>query len=47
MIKGDRGAAIRYYRVSLELDPGSNNAARMIKRMTREQQLSYATGDKS
>ena len=47
MIKGDRDAAIRFYRVSLELDPDSHNAARMIRRMTREQQLSYATGDNS
>ena len=47
MIKGDRRAAIRYYRVSLELDPESSNAARMIRRMTREQQLSFVTGDNS
>lgn len=47
MIKGDRDAAIRYYRVSLNLDPESSNAARMIKRMTDQQRLSYVTGDKS
>ena len=47
MIKGDRRAAIRYYRVSLELDPESSNAARMIRRMTREQQLSFVTGNNS
>jgi len=47
IFKGDLEMAIRYYRVSLKLDPESSNAARMIERMTGEQQLSYASGNKS
>lgn len=47
MTKGDYDAAVRCYRISLKIDPESTNAARMIKRMTGEQQLSYLTGDKS
>jgi tetratricopeptide (TPR) repeat protein len=47
MTKGDHESAIRYYRVSLKLDPESNNAAQMIKRMTAEQQISYVSDNKS
>jgi tetratricopeptide (TPR) repeat protein len=47
MTKGDHETAIRYYRRSLELDPDNSNAARMIDRMTGEQQLSHASGNKS
>ena len=47
MTKGDHESAIRYYRVSLKLDPESNNAVQMIERMTAEQQISYASGNKS
>ena len=47
MIKGDHESAIRCYRISLKLDPESNNAALMIERMTAEQQISYASGNKS
>ncbi len=47
MTKGDHESAIRYCRVSLKLDPESNNAAQMIERMTAEQQNSYASGNKS
>ncbi len=47
MTKGDHESAIRYYRVSLKLDPESNNAAQMIERMTAEQQIGYASGNKS
>ena len=47
MTKGDHESAIRYYRVSLKLDPESNNAAQMIERITAEQQFSYASGNKS
>ncbi len=43
MANGDRGMAIRYYRRSLELDPNNRNAARMIERMTGDQQLSHAS----
>jgi hypothetical protein len=45
--KGAYESAIRYYRVSLKLDPESNNAAEMIERMTAEQQFSYVSGNKS
>ncbi len=47
MTKGDHETAVRYYRVSLNLDPHSRSAARMIERMMGEQQLSYAGTDKS
>ena len=47
MTKDDHESAIRYYRVSLKLDPESNNAAQMIKRMTAEQQISYVSDNKS
>ena len=47
MTKGAYESAIRYYRVSLKLDPESNNAAQMIERMTAEQQFSYVSGNKS
>ena len=47
MTKGNCKAAILYYCVSLKLDPDSNNSSRMIKRMTGEQQLSCAIGNKS
>lgn len=47
MTKGDHEMAIRYYRVSLKLNPDSRNAVRMIERMTGERQLSYASGNKS
>jgi tetratricopeptide (TPR) repeat protein len=47
MTKGNHESAIRYYRVSLKLDPESSNAAQMIERMTAEQQKSYASGNKS
>ena len=47
MTKGDHEIAIRYYRVSLKLDPESSNAARMIERMMDEQQLTYASDNKS
>jgi tetratricopeptide (TPR) repeat protein len=47
MSKGDHEAAIRYYRVSLKLNPDSRNAVRMIKRMTGERKLSYASGNKN
>jgi tetratricopeptide (TPR) repeat protein len=47
MNKGDHETAIRYYRRSLELDPDNSNAARMIDRMTGEQQLSHASNSKS
>jgi tetratricopeptide (TPR) repeat protein len=47
MSKGDHEKAIRYYRRSLELDSDNINAARMIKRMTGEQQLSHARGNKN
>lgn len=47
MTKGDHQAAIRYYRVSLDLNPDSSNAAQMIERITGEQDLSYASDNKS
>lgn len=47
MAKGDHESAIHYYRVSLKLDPESNNAAQMIERMTGEKQIRYASGHKS
>ncbi len=47
MTKGDHETAILYYRVSLKLDPDSSNAARMIEKMTGEQDLSQASGNKS
>ncbi len=47
MTKDDHESAIRYYRVSLKLDPESNNAAQMIKRITAEQQISYVSDNKS
>jgi len=47
MTKGAYESAIRYYRVSLKLDPESNNAAQMIERLTAEQQFSYVSGNKS
>lgn len=40
MAKGDRDAAIRYYRRSLDIDPDNSNASRMIERINGEQQLS-------
>ena len=47
MTKGDHESAIHYYRVSLKLDPESNNAAKMIERMTAEKQIGHASGNKS
>jgi len=47
MAKGDHEMAIWYYRVSLKFDPESINAAQMIEQLTSEQQLSYASGNKS
>jgi tetratricopeptide (TPR) repeat protein len=47
MTKGAYKSAIRYYQVSLKLDPESSNAAQMIERMTAEQQFSYVSGNKS
>ena len=47
MTKGDRDAAIRYYRVALKLDPESSNAVRMIEQMMSDKKLSYASGNKS
>ena len=47
MAKGAYETAIRYYRVALELDPKSNNAAKMIERMTAEQKFHNASGNKS
>ncbi len=47
MTKGAYESAIRFYRVSLKLDPESSNAAQMIERMTAEQQFSYESGSKS
>jgi tetratricopeptide (TPR) repeat protein len=47
MTKGDREGAIRYYRVSLKLDPESSNAVRMIEQMMSDKKLSYASGNKS
>ena len=47
MTKGDRETAIRYYRVSLKLDPESSNAVRMIEQMMSDKKLSYASGNKS
>ena len=47
MTKGAYESAIRYYRVSLKLDPDSNNAVQMIERMTAEQKFHYASGKKS
>ena len=47
MAKGAYETAIRYYRVALELDPESNNAAKMIERMTAEQKFHNANGNKS
>ena len=46
MAKGAYESAIRYYRVSLKLDPESNNAAQMIERMTTQQQFSYVSSIK-
>lgn len=45
MSKGDHDAAVRYYQRSLELNPANNNAARMIRTMKGEQQLSHAISD--
>ena len=47
MTKGNYKTAILYYCVSLKVDPDSSNASRMIKRMTGEQQISCAIGNKS
>ena len=47
MSKGDHEAAIRYYRRSLELNPDNNNAARMIGRITGEQQLRQVSNTNS
>ena len=47
MSKGDHEAAIRYYRRSLELNPDNNNAARMIERISGEQQLSQVSSTNS
>jgi cytochrome c-type biogenesis protein CcmH/NrfG len=47
MAKGAYESAIRYYQVSLKLDPESSNAAQMIERLTAEQQLGFASGNKS
>ncbi|MDH3747540.1 MAG: tetratricopeptide repeat protein [Gammaproteobacteria bacterium] len=47
MANGDHEMAIRYYRRSLDLDPENSNAARMIERITGEQQLSHASGNKN
>jgi len=46
MTKGAYESAIRYYRVSLALDPEGKNAAEMIERMTSKQQFSYVSGIK-
>ena len=46
MTKGAYESAIRYYRVSLKLDPESNHAAQMIERMTTGQRFSYVSGIK-
>lgn len=40
MRKGDKESAIHCYRKSLRLDPGNDNAARMIERLTGKQLLS-------
>lgn len=40
MARGDHEMAIRYYRRSLELDPGNHNAAHKIEQMTDGLQLS-------
>jgi tetratricopeptide (TPR) repeat protein len=47
MTKGDHESAIRYYRVSLKLDPESSNAVRMIEQMMSDKKFSYASGNKS
>jgi tetratricopeptide (TPR) repeat protein len=47
MTKGDHDAAVLYYRVSLELDPDSSNAVRMIEQISGEQQLHSVGGNKS
>lgn len=47
MSKGNHEAATRYYRRSLELNPDNNNAARMIERITGEQQLRRASNTNS
>jgi len=47
MTKGDHATALRYYRVSLKLNPHGSNAAQMIERMTGELQLGYASRNKS
>ncbi len=47
MTKGDHESAIRYYRVSLKLDPESSNAVRMIEQMMSDKKLAYASGNKS
>ena len=47
MTKGEHESAVRYYRLSLILDPESSNAAQMIERMTAEQHFSYASDIKS
>ena len=47
MTKGDHEAAIRYYRVSLKLDPESSNAVRMIEQMMSDKKLGHAIGNKS
>ena len=44
MTEGDHEMAIRYYRRSLELDPENRNAARMIKQIMGEPQLSHVSG---
>ena len=43
MAQGAYESAVRYYGVSLKLDPESNHAAEMIKRMKAEQQFSYVS----
>ncbi len=47
MSNGDHEAAIRYYRRSLELNPANNNAARMIERITDEQQQIHVSSTNS
>ena len=47
MAKGDHETAIRYYRVSLKLDPESGNAVRMIEQMMGDKKLVSASSNKS
>lgn len=40
MKNGDKKLAVKYYRMSLKLDPGNKNAVEMIKQMEKQSQLS-------